>query len=63
MLAPRLPDLRPPLTFSQLLCSRPCSSSHLLLTPCKAVPPYPYLFSRCSQHGLLLDAPPAGTGM
>ncbi|OWK04749.1 MSTO1 [Cervus elaphus hippelaphus] len=40
------------------------SSSHLLLTPCKAVPPYPYLFSsRLSQHGLLLDAPPAGTAV
>uniref|UniRef100_A0A8C6CZB4 Protein misato homolog 1 n=1 Tax=Moschus moschiferus TaxID=68415 RepID=A0A8C6CZB4_MOSMO len=38
------------------------SSSHLLLTPCKVVPPYPYLFSSSlSQHGLVLDSPPTGT--
>ncbi|KAM9686591.1 protein misato homolog 1 isoform 1-T1 [Trichechus inunguis] len=34
------------------------SSSHLLLTPCKVVPPYPRLLSSCSQLGLLTDAPP-----
>ncbi|XP_006861624.1 PREDICTED: protein misato homolog 1 isoform X2 [Chrysochloris asiatica] len=35
------------------------SSSHLLLTPCKVVPPYPYLFSSSlSQQGLVLDGSP-----
>ncbi|XP_066894072.1 protein misato homolog 1 isoform X6 [Kogia breviceps] len=40
------------------------SSSHLLLTPCKVVPPYPYLFSSSlSQQGLVLDGPPTGAGL
>nr|XP_020758078.1 protein misato homolog 1-like [Odocoileus virginianus texanus] len=58
-------NLRPPLTFSHSAAVlSPHSSSHLLLTPCRVVPPYPYLFSsRHSQHGLLLDAPPAGTAV
>ncbi|XP_036200876.1 protein misato homolog 1 isoform X1 [Myotis myotis] len=39
------------------------SSSHLLLTPCKVVPPYPSLFSSSlSQQGLVLDNPPTGAG-
>ncbi|XP_023617396.1 protein misato homolog 1 isoform X3 [Myotis lucifugus] len=39
------------------------SSSHLLLTPCKVVPPYPCLFSSSlSQQGLVLDNPPTGAG-
>ena len=66
MLAPALlPDLRPPLTFSHSAAVLlPHSSSHLLLTPCKVVPPYPYLFSSSlSQQGLVLDGPPTGAGM
>ncbi|XP_047640313.1 protein misato homolog 1 isoform X1 [Phacochoerus africanus] len=40
------------------------SSSHLLLTPCKVVPPYPYLFSSSlSQQGLVLDGPPTGAAV
>ncbi|XP_046536926.1 protein misato homolog 1 isoform X3 [Equus quagga] len=40
------------------------SSSHLLRTPCKVVPPYPYLFSSSlSQQGLLLDGPPTGAAV
>ncbi|XP_040086254.1 protein misato homolog 1 [Oryx dammah] len=40
------------------------SSSHLLLTPCKVVPPYPSLFSSSlSQHGLVLDGLPTGTAV
>ncbi|XP_057582051.1 protein misato homolog 1 [Hippopotamus amphibius kiboko] len=40
------------------------SSSHLLLTPCKVVPPYPHLFSSSlSQHGLVLDGPPTGAAV
>uniref|UniRef100_A0A2K5DHQ9 Protein misato homolog 1 n=1 Tax=Aotus nancymaae TaxID=37293 RepID=A0A2K5DHQ9_AOTNA len=31
------------------------SSSHLLLTPCRVVPPYPQLFSSHSPQGLVLD--------
>ncbi|XP_039316177.1 protein misato homolog 1 isoform X2 [Saimiri boliviensis] len=34
---------------------RAMSSSHLLLTPCRVVPPYPHLFSSCSPQGLVLD--------
>ncbi|XP_060057591.1 protein misato homolog 1 isoform X2 [Erinaceus europaeus] len=38
------------------------SSSHMLLTPCKVAPPYPYFFSSSlSQQGLVLDGPPTGT--
>ncbi|XP_047418571.1 protein misato homolog 1 isoform X2 [Sciurus carolinensis] len=37
------------------------SSSHLLLTPCRVAPPYPYLFSSFSQQGMVLDGPPRGT--
>uniref|UniRef100_A0AAA9TF42 Protein misato homolog 1 n=1 Tax=Bos taurus TaxID=9913 RepID=A0AAA9TF42_BOVIN len=40
------------------------SSSHLLLTPCKVVPPYPSLFSSSlSQHGSVLDGLPTGTAV
>ncbi|XP_037357101.1 protein misato homolog 1 isoform X1 [Talpa occidentalis] len=40
------------------------SSSHLLLTPCKVVPPYPYLFSSSlSKQGLVLDGPPTGAAV
>ncbi|XP_004436235.1 PREDICTED: protein misato homolog 1 isoform X2 [Ceratotherium simum simum] len=40
------------------------SSSHLLLTPCKVVPPYPHLFSSSlSQQGLVLDGPPTGAAV
>uniref|UniRef100_A0A4X1VZK2 Protein misato homolog 1 n=1 Tax=Sus scrofa TaxID=9823 RepID=A0A4X1VZK2_PIG len=40
------------------------SSSHLLLTPCKVAPPYPYLFSSSlSQQGLVLDGPPTGAAV
>ncbi|XP_066218339.1 protein misato homolog 1 isoform X1 [Saccopteryx leptura] len=40
------------------------SSSHLLLTPCKVVPPYPCLFSSsCSEKSLVLDDPPSGTAV
>ncbi|KAG8520010.1 Protein misato-1 [Galemys pyrenaicus] len=40
------------------------SSSHLLLTPCKVVPPYPYLFSSSlSQQGLVLDGPLTGAAV
>ncbi|KAK2084403.1 Protein misato 1 [Saguinus oedipus] len=34
---------------------RVMSSSHLLLTPCRVVPPYPHLFSSCSPQGMVLD--------
>ncbi|XP_064226769.1 protein misato homolog 1 isoform X3 [Aotus nancymaae] len=34
---------------------RVMSSSHLLLTPCRVVPPYPQLFSSHSPQGLVLD--------
>ncbi|XP_007946803.1 protein misato homolog 1 [Orycteropus afer afer] len=37
---------------------RAISSSHLLLTPYKMVPPYPHLSSSLSQQGLVLDGPP-----
>ncbi|XP_049638261.1 protein misato homolog 1 isoform X1 [Suncus etruscus] len=40
------------------------SSSHVLLTPCPVVPPYPRLFSsHLSRNGLILDDPPAGTAV
>ncbi|XP_036906441.1 protein misato homolog 1 isoform X2 [Sturnira hondurensis] len=40
------------------------SSSHLLLTPCKALPPYPCLFSSSlSQQGLIQDDPPTGAAV
>ncbi|XP_032319986.1 protein misato homolog 1 isoform X2 [Camelus ferus] len=40
------------------------SSSHLLLTPCKVVPPYPHLFSSSlSQQGLVLDGPSTGAAV
>ncbi|XP_030887518.1 protein misato homolog 1 isoform X3 [Leptonychotes weddellii] len=40
------------------------SSTHLLLAPCKVVPPYPCLFSpSLSRHGLLLDGPPLGAAV
>ncbi|XP_045732550.1 protein misato homolog 1 isoform X3 [Mirounga angustirostris] len=40
------------------------SSAHLLLAPCKVVPPYPCLFSpSLSRHGLLLDGPPLGAAV
>ncbi|XP_036129665.1 protein misato homolog 1 isoform X1 [Molossus molossus] len=40
------------------------SSSYLLLTPCKVVPPYPSLFSsNLSRQGLVLDEPPTGTAV
>ncbi|XP_004448654.2 protein misato homolog 1 isoform X2 [Dasypus novemcinctus] len=40
---------------------RAMSSSHLLLTPCRVVPPYPHLFSSSlSQKGLILDGPSTG---
>ncbi|XP_077012522.1 protein misato homolog 1 isoform X2 [Tamandua tetradactyla] len=40
------------------------SSSHLLLTPCRVVPPYPHLFSSSlSQQGLILDGPPTGAAV
>ncbi|MBZ3877185.1 Protein misato-like protein 1 [Sciurus carolinensis] len=39
------------------------SSSHLLLTPCRVAPPYPYLFSSFSQQGMVLDGPPRGTAV
>ncbi|XP_045154268.1 protein misato homolog 1 isoform X2 [Echinops telfairi] len=39
---------------------RAVSSSHLLLTPCKVVPPYPRLFSSLSKWGSVPDGPPAG---
>uniref|UniRef100_A0A2K5S461 Protein misato homolog 1 n=1 Tax=Cebus imitator TaxID=2715852 RepID=A0A2K5S461_CEBIM len=34
---------------------RVMSSSHLLLTPCRVVPPYPHLFSSCSPPGMVPD--------
>ncbi|XP_032121038.1 protein misato homolog 1 isoform X7 [Sapajus apella] len=34
---------------------RVMSSSHLLLTPCRVVPPYPHLFSSCSPLGMVPD--------
>ncbi|KAK2084407.1 Protein misato 1 [Saguinus oedipus] len=34
---------------------RVMSSSHLLLTPYRVVPPYPHLFSSCSPQGMVLD--------
>uniref|UniRef100_A0A2K6T3G4 Protein misato homolog 1 n=1 Tax=Saimiri boliviensis boliviensis TaxID=39432 RepID=A0A2K6T3G4_SAIBB len=34
---------------------RAMSSSHLLLTPRRVVPPYPHLFSSCSPQGLVPD--------
>ncbi|KAG3281747.1 misato 1, mitochondrial distribution and morphology regulator, transcript variant X2 [Ictidomys tridecemlineatus] len=40
---------------------RVTSSSHLLLTPCRVAPPYPYLFSSLRQQGMVLDGPPRGT--
>uniref|UniRef100_A0A8C5ZLK8 Protein misato homolog 1 n=1 Tax=Marmota marmota marmota TaxID=9994 RepID=A0A8C5ZLK8_MARMA len=42
---------------------RVTSSSHLLLTPCRVAPPYPYLFSSLSQQGMVLDGPPRGTAV
>ncbi|ELK02774.1 Protein misato like protein 1 [Pteropus alecto] len=36
------------------------SSAHLLLAPCKVAPPYPRLFSRLHQQGLVPDAAPTG---
>nr|KAF6397368.1 misato mitochondrial distribution and morphology regulator 1 [Rousettus aegyptiacus] len=36
------------------------SSAHLLLAPCKVAPPYPRLFSRLRQQGLVPDAAPTG---
>ncbi|XP_034865672.1 protein misato homolog 1 isoform X2 [Mirounga leonina] len=40
------------------------SSAHLLLAPCKVVPPYPCVFSpSLSRHGLLLDGPPLGAAV
>lgn len=64
MLAPVLLDLTSLDPFSLSCYSLVPSSSHLLLTPCKVVPPYPCLFSSSvSQQGLLLDNPPTGTGM
>ncbi|XP_025714495.1 protein misato homolog 1 isoform X1 [Callorhinus ursinus] len=40
------------------------SSAHLLLAPCKVVPPYPCLFSpSLGRHGLLLDGPPSGAAV
>nr|XP_035923392.1 protein misato homolog 1 isoform X4 [Halichoerus grypus] len=40
------------------------SSAHLLLAPCKVVPPYPCLFSpSLGRHGLLLDGPPLGAAV
>ncbi|XP_023382742.1 LOW QUALITY PROTEIN: protein misato homolog 1-like [Pteropus vampyrus] len=38
------------------------SSAHLLLAPCKVAPPYPRLFSRLHQQGLVPDAAPTGPG-
>lgn len=59
-----LPDRR---LLGHLLTQLPSlvsSSSHLLLTPCRVVPPYPHLFSSSlSQQGLILDGPPTGAGM
>ncbi|KAM6217781.1 protein misato homolog 1 isoform 3-T3 [Rhynchocyon petersi] len=40
---------------------RAISSSHVLLTPCKVVPPYPHFSSSLSQKSLLLDGPSNGT--
>nr|XP_040143623.1 protein misato homolog 1 isoform X5 [Ictidomys tridecemlineatus] len=42
---------------------RVTSSSHLLLTPCRVAPPYPYLFSSLRQQGMVLDGPPRGTAV
>uniref|UniRef100_A0A8C9QKN0 Protein misato homolog 1 n=1 Tax=Spermophilus dauricus TaxID=99837 RepID=A0A8C9QKN0_SPEDA len=42
---------------------RVTSSSHLLLTPCRVAPPYPYLFSSLGQQGMVLDGPPRGTAV
>ncbi|XP_035923391.2 protein misato homolog 1 isoform X3 [Halichoerus grypus] len=40
------------------------SSAHLLLAPCKVVPPYPCLFSpSLGRHGLLLNGPPLGAAV
>ncbi|XP_045060503.2 protein misato homolog 1 isoform X3 [Desmodus rotundus] len=40
------------------------SSSHLLLTPCKVLPPYPCLFSSSlSQQGLIQDDPTTGAAV
>lgn len=40
------------------------SSSHLLLTPCRVLPPYPRLFSSgLSQQGLIQDDLPTGTAV
>lgn len=36
---------------------RVLSSSHLLQTPCRVAPPYPHLFSSCSNKGMALDSP------
>lgn len=64
MLAPALPlDLTSLDPFSLSCYSLVPSSSHLLLTPYKVVPPYPCLFSSLSQQGLVLDNPPTGAGM
>ncbi|XP_075419102.1 protein misato homolog 1 isoform X2 [Tenrec ecaudatus] len=50
-----------PLAAPHLLFSCPHSSSHLLLTPCKVVPPYPRLFSSSlSKWGSVPDGPPVG---
>lgn len=58
--SPPRPQTPPLLTGLPL----PYSSSHLLLTPCKVVPPYPPFFSASlSQRGLVLDDPPTKAGM
>ena len=64
MLAPLLPDLRPPLTFSHsLLFSHPQLFSSAA-DSLQGGPALPLLFSSSlSRHGSVLDGLPTGTGM